>query len=138
MTISISHRENKINGMDCDSLHHLLFWEHIMTCYKCICMAWFLCVYVVDVLPAPYHGQGQYSHQVGMQLTPGLTPNNSGIFLTKISEVKKTLVEWYTSFDFIQFKTSSKIFNCNYKFKLFIIIIDLLFLPAFSAFISCL
>lgn len=36
-------------------------------------------VYVVDGLPAPFHGQGQYSHQVGMQLTPGLTPNNSGI-----------------------------------------------------------
>lgn len=30
-----------------------------------------------DGLPVPYHGQGQYSHQVGMQLTPGLTPNNS-------------------------------------------------------------
>lgn len=31
-------------------------------------------------LPVPFHGQGQYSHQVGMSLTPGLTPNNSGIF----------------------------------------------------------
>lgn len=30
-------------------------------------------------LPVPFHGQGQYSHQVGMSLTPGLTPNNSGI-----------------------------------------------------------
>ncbi|XP_061197117.1 protein transport protein Sec24A-like isoform X3 [Saccostrea echinata] len=28
-------------------------------------------------LPVPFHGQGQYSHQVGMSLTPGLTPNNS-------------------------------------------------------------
>ncbi|KAK3091418.1 hypothetical protein FSP39_019750 [Pinctada imbricata] len=28
-------------------------------------------------LPAPFHGQGQYSHQIGMALTPGITPNNS-------------------------------------------------------------
>ncbi|KAL5018605.1 hypothetical protein ScPMuIL_004327 [Solemya velum] len=30
-------------------------------------------------LPAPFHGYGQYSHQIGMQLTPGsgLTPNSS-------------------------------------------------------------
>lgn len=30
-----------------------------------------------DELPVPFHGHGQYSHQVGMQLTSGLTPNNS-------------------------------------------------------------
>lgn len=34
-------------------------------------------------LPVPFHGQGQYSHQVGMSLTPGLTPNNSGISCQK-------------------------------------------------------
>ena len=30
-------------------------------------------------LPVPFHGQGQYSHQVGMALTPGITPSNSGL-----------------------------------------------------------
>ncbi|XP_060604694.1 protein transport protein Sec24A-like isoform X3 [Ruditapes philippinarum] len=29
-------------------------------------------------LPVPFHGHGQYSHQVGMALTPGITPSNSG------------------------------------------------------------
>ncbi|XP_045213802.2 protein transport protein Sec24A-like isoform X2 [Mercenaria mercenaria] len=29
-------------------------------------------------LPVPFHGHGQYSHQVGMALTPGITPANSG------------------------------------------------------------
>ncbi|KAJ8318325.1 hypothetical protein KUTeg_003416 [Tegillarca granosa] len=28
-------------------------------------------------LPVPFHGHGQYSHQVDNKLTPGLTPNNS-------------------------------------------------------------
>ncbi|WAQ97426.1 SC24B-like protein [Mya arenaria] len=28
-------------------------------------------------LPVPFHGQGQYSHQIGMTLTPGITPANS-------------------------------------------------------------
>lgn len=32
-----------------------------------------------DELPVPFHGQGQYSHQVGMTLTPGVTPINSGL-----------------------------------------------------------
>lgn len=36
-------------------------------------------------LPVPFHGQGQYSHQVGMSLTPGLTPNNSEPTSTRTS-----------------------------------------------------
>ena len=30
-------------------------------------------------LPVPFHGQGQYSKQVGMALTPGVTPQHSGL-----------------------------------------------------------
>ena len=38
-----------------------------------------MCIFIdASGLPAPFHGQGQYSHQIGMSLTPGITPNNSG------------------------------------------------------------
>lgn len=65
---------------------HLSYCEVVNICMACF----FYCVYicVVDGLPVPYHGQGQYSHQVGMQLTPGLTPNNSGIFYSNQKDEK--------------------------------------------------
>lgn len=48
----------------------------------CLFFKWFE-TFLEGGLPVPFHGQGQYSHQVGMSLTPGLTPNNSGISCLK-------------------------------------------------------
>lgn len=48
----------------------------------CLFLKWFE-TFLEGGLPVPFHGQGQYSHQVGMSLTPGLTPNNSGISCLK-------------------------------------------------------
>ena len=48
-------------------------------------------------LPVPFCGQGQYSHQVGMTLTPGVTPQHSGLSYNVVSQ---NLVEVPTEFIF--------------------------------------